>query len=470
MNVLMACSEVAPIVKRGPPAEMVAALAKTLSRLEHKVTIALPRLPAVEEAGLMLARRLTPLRLEHAGGTVEATLFDARLGSGVELMVIDIPGLFEGAAAPVDGDAESARRYGLYCRAIAELTLRKQRSGASFDVVHAHDWPTALVPFLLRGGGVRTALTVHDASVQGRFDKSAIDLVGLSWDDFHPDGLEFHGGLSFLKAGALAADAVAAVSPSYAEELRKPATGMGLDGVFRARSDAFVGVLNGIDYAHWSPAIDAHLVSRYDAEDVSNKGRCKASLLRELDFGLEPERPLLVALGPIDEAHGADILARALPALVKTDARVVIAGSGDERVVKMCEDAALALPGDALYVGDASEPFNHRLVAAADAVLVPSRYEPCGSWQLCAQRYGAAPVVRAVGGLKDSVVDCDAQLETGTGFVFDEPTPEALTDAAARAVAAMRTPRWAVLRRRMMRLDVSWERPARRYARLYQGS
>jgi starch synthase len=466
MNILMACSEVAPIVKHTAQGDMAVALAKTLSRLEHKVTIALPRFPAVEEAGLMLARRLTPLRL----GNVEATLFDARLGSGVELMVIDVPGLFDDGAAPREGDMPSARRYGLYCRAIAELVTRKAKSGATFDVVHAHDWPTALVPFLLKEANVRTVLTIHDAAQQGRFDKSAIDEVGLRWDDFHPDGLEFHGSLSFLKAGVLTAHSVVAVSPSYADELRKPATGLGLDGVFRARSESFVGILNGIDYAQWSPAIDAHLVARYDAEDVGNKGRCKASLLRELDLPLEPERPLFVFLGPIDEKHGSDVLMRALGTIVKSDAQVVIAGEGEPAMVKAVEDATASLPGDALYIGPASDPLVHRLIAAADGVLVPSRYEPCGSWQQCAQRYGAAPIVHAAGGLRDTVVDCDAHLETGTGFVFDELTPDALANAVARAVAAMRTPRWAVLRRRMMRLDMSWERPARRYARLYQGS
>jgi starch synthase len=465
MDVLMACPEVAPIFKGSVLADSVAALSKSLSHLEHKVTVALPRLPAVEEAGLMLARRLTPLRIDVRGEILEATLFDARLGSGVELVVVDLPGVVEASGSA----AEGARLWGLFSRAVAELATHRSRSGGSFDVVHAHDWHGALACYLLRDSAVRTVLTVHDATRQGRFDKGVIDDIGLSWDDFHPDGVELYGQVSYLKAGVLRADVVTTVSPGHAAELRQPALGGGLEGVYRARGDAFVGILHGIDYAQWSPSTDPHLAARYDAEDVVNKGRCKASVLRELDLPLEPERPLLLALGPVTKDKGSDVLARALGDIVKNDARVVIAGDGDATLAKLLEDATASLPGDALYLGPVSEPTTHRLLAAADALLLPSRVEPGGEWSMRAQRYGAAPIVHAVGGSIDSVVDCDAQLETGTGFVFDELTPSELAQAVARAVAAMRTPRWGVLRRRLMRLDRSWERPARRYARLYQG-
>ncbi len=469
----MACSGVAPILKSGDSADAVAALAKTLGRLEHQVTIAMPRYPQVDEAGLMLARRLTALKVPLGDEVLEATLYDSRLGSGVELLFIDLPGLFDDAepaglnGGPTPADA---RRYGLFCRALAAFVAKRAQTGTPLDAVHAHDWQTALLPFLLRDSDVRTVLTVHDAAHQGRFAKEAVDAIGLSWDDFHPDGLEFYGELNLLKAGLVGADVVTTVSPTYGAELAQPSSGHGLDGVFQKRSEDLVTIVNGIDYARWSPATDPHLAARYDAENVANKGRCKAALLLELDLPLEPDRPLLVCLGPVSEEQGSDLLAEALWDIVRSDVRVVIAGEGDPELTAKLEQVAANLPGEATFLGAASEPLTHRLIAAADAVLVPARSAPCGLVQQHAQRYGALPIAHAVGGLTDTIVDADAHGETGTGFLYDEPTAGGLTGAVTRAVAAMRAPSWAALRRRAMRLDLSWERPARRYARLYQAN
>ncbi len=466
----MACSEVAPLVKVGGLADAVAALAKTLSRLEHRVTIALPKYQALEAAGLMMARRLTPLRFDVGAERVDATLFDARLTAGVELLLIDVPGAFDRPA--IYGEADDAKRFGRFCRAVVQLVKAKADAGTPYDAVHAHDWPTGLLPFLLAklAERPRTVFTVHNAFHQGRFPESALDEIGLDPADFTPAALEYYGDLHLLKAGVLSADAVTTVSPTYARELLSPDSGVGLDGVFRSRGDDLVGILNGIDYAYWSPATDPSLPARYDAENASNKGRCKAALLHELDLHVEPERPLLVSLGRIDEQKGSDILAASLGEIVRTGARVVIAGSGDPRLMSLLEDAAQSSNDEALFLGAVSEPMSHRLIGAADAVLMPSRYEPCGLVQQYAQRYGAPPIARATGGLCDTIVDCDAQLATGTGFLFDEATPEAFVAAVQRAVSAMQLPSWGTLRRRVMRLDHSWERPARRYARLYAAS
>jgi starch synthase len=470
MDILMACSEFAPIIGGGAAGDAVEALAKTLSRLEHNVTIALPRYPEIEKSGIMLARRLMALRVDVGGERVDAMLFDARLSSGLELVVIDVPGLFDAPGVygehAVD-DLQTAKRFGLYCRALAQLVHKRAEKGTGFDVVHAHDWQMALLPYLLRDNDVRTVLTVHDASAQGRYPREAVDLIGLDAADFNPAALEFYGQLNMLKAGIVSADVVTTVSPHYADELRTPEGGHGLDGVFAARADSFAGIANGIDYGHWSPSTDPHIVARYDAEDVANKGRCKASLLRELDLPLEPDRPLIVALGEVSEQNGSDVLAAALGDITRTDARVVVAGTGEAALEAALENATSSLPGDAVYLGAVSDPMTHRLIGAADALIVAPRGEPCGQAHLRAQRYGALPIVHGVGGLCDTVVDCDAQAETGTGFVFDELTPEALAAAVGSAVGIMRTPRWGTLRRRVMRLDVSWERPARRYARLY---
>jgi starch synthase len=462
MDVLMVSAELWPIAKVGGLADVVHALAKTLSRLEHKVTVALPRYPMIDEAGLMLARRLQPLRFDARGRQVEATLFDARLPSGVEVVLIHLPGELDGDGIYGGNEIALARRFGLFSRAVAELVHKRATAGTPFDVVHAHDWPAGLVPYLLRGRA-RTVMTVHHAGHQGRFALEALEHIGIDDDP----SLHDRGRLGFLRAGVVSADVVTTVSPTYADDLRG-AAGAGLDDVFRDRGADLVGIAHGIDYAHWSPSTDPHIAARYDAEDVANKGRCKAALSNELDLSVDPDRPLLVCVGPVEHDKGSDLVAEALPAIVRTGARVVVAGEGDRALMTRLEEAVQAVRDDALYLGAVSDPMVHRLIAAADAVLVPSRFEPCGLVQQWAQHYGAVPIVTDAGGLKDTVVDCDAHLETGTGFLVAEPTAEALAAAVQRCVGAMHTPRWAVLRRRVMRLDRSWERPARRYARIYQ--
>jgi starch synthase len=471
MDILMACSELAPVARVGGGlGEVVAALGKTLCQFDHKVTVALPRYACVDRAGLMLARRLTPLRLAVGSETVEATLFDGRLGSGVELLLVDVPRAYDrrGIYGEEGRDyPDNARRFGLFCRVLAQLVAKRKQEGRPFDVVHAHDWAAALLPFLLRGKGTRTVLTVHDVGAQGQFPKQAVAEIGLEWDDFHPAGLEFFDQLNMLKAGVLGADVVTTVSPTHAREIQTPAEGAGLDGVFRARTAELVGIVNGIDYSMWSPATDPHLAARFDAEDATNKSRCKATLVHELELGLDPSIPLAVAVGPLSLGAGSDLLAGAVPAFGRAGAQLVIAGEGERALADRLERLAADNPAEVRFLGGPSEPNLHRLMAAADLVLLPARTEPCGVVQQYAQRYGALPVARAVGGLRDTIVDCDAHGETGTGFLFEEPTVDAMVGAVQRAISVMRTSRWPALRRRVMRLDLSWERSARRYAKLY---
>jgi starch synthase len=282
------------------------------------------------------------------------------------------------------------------------------------------------------------------------------------------DRLEFYGGVSFLKGGILSADALTTVSTTYAREILTPELGERLDGVLGIRAKDLTGIVNGIDYAVYNPMTDPALIARYDAEDPGNKGRCKAALLQELGLEIRPDRPLVVSIGRIVAQKGSDLLAASIPKLLKSDVAVAIAGTGDPALVAKLTAAVQKAPERAVYVGAAPEPIIHRLLAAADIVVVPSRYEPCGLVQLYAQRYGAVPVACRTGGLVDTIVDCDAALETGSGFLFDKPTSAALVGGVQRAIAAMASPRWGALRRRVMRLDLGWDRPARRYAHVYR--
>ncbi len=315
----------------------------------------------------------------------------------------------------------------------------------------------------------RTVLTVHNVVHQGVFPREVLPTLGLGWETFTVDGVEFYGGINLLKQGILTADAVTTVSPTYAREIQKPEGGARLDGVLRARGEGLVGIANGVDYAVWNPATDPAVASRYDAEDFTNKARCKGALQRELGLPLDPAAPLFASVGRMVEQKGTDLVAGACARLLRaTDAQLVVAGDGEPSLVSAVEAAVGKSHGRAVLARAASEPLVHRIFAAADFVLVPSRYEPCGLVQMYAQRYGALPVAHATGGLVDTIVDCDAKLETGTGFLFDEPTVDALIGAAERAVAARTVPRWAGLVRRVMRLDRGWDRPGRRYEQLYR--
>jgi starch synthase len=479
MEILFVASELAPMVKVGGLADVVAALSKALRLLGHKVTIALPRYPGVEAGGLMLARRLTPVVLaadaQRGIPGAEVTVYDGRLGSGVDLLVLDAPGLYDRPGIYGEGGVDytdNDRRFGLFCRAVAEIVKGRAEAGSPFDIVHAHDWPAALVPYLLREKGVaaRTVLTIHNLAHQGLFPREAAAHAGLGAEHFTVDRLEFYGRVSFLKAGILAADQITTVSTTYAREILTPELGERLDGVLRLREKQLVGIVNGIDYAVYNPMTDPALAARYDADDPGNKGRCKAALLQELGLEIRPERPLLVSIGRVVPQKGSDLLASAIPKILKSDVAVAVAGTGDPVLVSKLQAAVAKSPERAMVLGAAPEAIIHRLLAAADAVIIPSRYEPCGLVQLYAQRYGAVPVACRTGGLSDTIVDCDAALETGSGFLFDKPTATALVGGVQRALAAMTSPRWAALRRRVMRLDLGWDRPARRYASVYRAA
>lgn len=468
MEILFATTELAPFVKVGGLADVSAALPKHLKMLGHRVTVAMPRYKAFEDAGLMVARRLTPLRIELGDKTYEATIFDGRLSSQLELTLIDVEGLYDG---PVYGE-DDALRFAVLSRAVAELARQRADAGTPFDVVHLNDWPTALAAKYLKDLGVasKSVLTIHNIAHQGVFSKDVLPAIGLSRDDFTPLGIEFYGQVNVLKQGILSADVVTTVSPTYAREIQTPEHGAKLDGVLQAKGRV-VGILNGVDYAVWNPATDSALVARFDAEDTSNKARCKGALQKELGLPLDAEAPIVASVGRMVPQKGTDLVADALPKLARaSSAQFVVVGDGDEDLIARIEAALTRVPGRGVFVRAASEQLVHRIFGGADIVLVPSRFEPCGLVQLYAQRYGALPVAHATGGLCDTVVDVDAKLETGTGFLFEEPTEESLFAATQRAVGAFTSGRWQALRRRVMRLDRGWERSARQYEQTYRAA
>ena len=484
MEILFASTELAPFVKVGGLADVAAALPKALRALGHRVTVVLPRYPLLESSGLLMARRLTPLRFALGDRAFEATLYDARLASQVDLLLVDLPGLLDrdGVYGERGVDyADNALRFAAFSRAVAEIALARGLAGQPVDVVHCHDWPTALVPTYLQAlaratealAATRTVLTLHNVAHQGIFESAVFPSLGLPAASFTMDGLEFYGKLNFLKQGIIAADRLTTVSPTYAREIQtagKDGTGgHRLEGVLASKSRPIVGILNGVDAGVWNPAVDPALAARYDAEDFAPRARCRGALQKELGLPLDAAAPIIGSVGRLVHQKGSDLVAAVLPKILRhSDAQVVICGDGDEALVAKLEAAVQKSHGRAVFVRGAAEPVIHRLYAAADLVLVPSRFEPCGLVQMYAQRYGALPVARATGGLVDTVVDCDLGLETGTGFLFQEDDDTSFLAAIERGIAARAHARWPSLVRRVMRLDRGWERPARQYEQLFR--
>jgi starch synthase len=431
LEILIVAPEIAPITKIGGIADGVAGLSKALRRLGHAVTVALPRCRAAERIALEVERR-EPIELRDAPPGGERATIEVgavHLDSGVEVILFEIPGV-PAELGPhgddIDGNVDNARRFGLFARAVVELAHRRARGGAPYDVIHAHEWPTALVPYLARQrraelGGPRLVFTIHTLAFQGIFPRRAMVHLGLGAEHDRPDRLEFHGRLNLMKAGILGADVVTAVSVTYAREIQTPMRGEMLDGVLRARGDGVVGIVNGIDADLWNPARDPALPASYGPDAPEGKAACKAALLRELGLDGAEGRPLVVSVGRVFDQKGSDFLIEALPALVSAGASVAIAGTGDPTLVAALVAAAAPFPGRVVYVGFAPEDLVHRMVAGGDLLVMPSRFEPCGLVQLYAQRYGAVPVAHRTGGLADTIVDAGADLASGTGFLYNGP-------------------------------------------------
>lgn len=465
MNILLVTAELSPWVRSTEAAETVAALAKTFRQLGNEVTVIAPHAPGYEAAGQLVARRLTPLTLD---GDRDLAVFDSQLGSGARLVLLGLPVAVNGSSANGGGiTSEVLEAAWLFAQGVAALVGERAAEGRGFDVVHCQDFSAGLVPLVLERFGEsrpRVVMSVSDARLAGLVEGST------NGDGIGSDPRLFEGSSrSLLKPGILAADAVILPSETYAAAVKDPGIGGPLAACFGEIEPKIFGIFGGIDYARVNPATDPSLVSRYDAEDASAKSSSKAALLVERNWSLDG-RPLLLVPGPLTLAAGADLVAAALSRLLPSPLCVLALSQGsDEPAVRAAFAAIAEQHPDQLALVDGSNPeILHRGFAAADLVLIASRYEPGGWRQLFAQRYGAAPIAHAVGGLVDSIVDADTKLQTGTGFLFDEASPEAVLAAIQRAVAGYVLPEWEAFRRRMMRLDLNWDRPARRLLQVYR--
>ena len=474
LTALSIASEIFPLIKTGGLADVAGALPGALKPHDIAMRTLVPGYPAVLGG-------IEPPQVVHSfadlfGGS--ARLLAAR-SDDLDLLVLDAPHLYVRPGNPYVGpDAtdwpDNAVRFAALAKVAAEIG-QGLLPGYVPDVLHAHDWQAGLVPAYLRYSGrpgPKTVFTIHNLAYQGRFEGELLERLGLPPRAFSLDGVEYWGGIGFLKAGLQLADRITTVSPSYAQEIQTSEAGMGLEGLLRLRADRLSGILNGIDTKVWDPAADELIPITYDMETIGARARNKQALQTRFGLKTDPAALLLGVVSRLSWQKGLDMLLEVLPGLLAEGTQLALLGSGDAPLEEGFRAAALTHPGQVGAVIGYDEALAHQIQAGADVLLVPSRFEPCGLTQLCALRYGAVPVVARVGGLADTVVEANEMaIATGvaTGVQFSPVTAEMLAKALTKtsALYADHTT-WRNLQINGMTTDVSWKNPAQHYAKLYR--
>ncbi len=468
-SVLIIGSEAVPFAKTGGLADVLGALPLALARLGWDVTLVLPRYRGV--TGGSLAERF-PLTV--GGYATEVGMYEVPLGERVRAMLVDVPDLFNRAEiyGAVNADyPDSPRRFAVLVRAAFELAARRK---ARPSVVHAHDWQAGLAPVYLKTiyaahpvlRGTPSVLTIHNLAYQGLFEPDWLPRLDLPWDLLTMNRLEFWGKMSFLKGGITDAGFVTTVSPTYAKEIQTEEFGCGFDGILRHRSAHLIGILNGIDTTAWNPAEDKNLPAPFGRDDLDGRRVSKLEVLKRYGMPVDQsmlDRPLIGMISRMVDQKGFDLVAAIAPEMMALDASWVVLGTGEARYQDLWRNLAAEHPDRVGARIGFDEALAHLIEAGADMFLMPSRFEPCGLNQLYSLRYGTVPIVRAVGGLSDTVRDGK------TGFVFREYAPEALLRALERALTTFRNRRqWRAIQSAGMKEDHSWDRSAREYVKIYE--
>jgi len=474
VKILFATSEIAPWVKTGGLGDVAGALPAALRALGHDVRVLVPAYPALLQAFAGAAEIARPHWL---GGLLPTPGLRAAVApDGTPLLLLDYPPYYDRPGNPYLGPEgrdwlDNHLRFGLLSRVAAWLGSEASTLDWVPEVIHCNDWQTALAPAYLAYGAERPArslLTVHNLAFQGLFDHASLFELGLPDAAWSMHGVEFYGYLSFLKAGLQHADAITTVSPGYAREIQTDAEGMGMAGLLRHRSGQLTGILNGIDTALWNPATDPHLEQAYSARHLEGKAANKAALQAQLGLEQRADLPLLAVVSRLTEQKGLDLLLDVAPQILRLPAQLVVLGSGGHELEHGWTALARKHKSRCAVTIGFDEALAHRIEAGADIFLMPSRFEPCGLNQMYSLRYGTPPLVRATGGLADTVIDA-ADKKHGNGFVFGPATAAALLQAVQRAIAAWHDPDlWRKLQKRGMARDSSWQESARHYVALYQ--
>jgi starch synthase len=467
MRIAMVASECEPFAKTGGLADVVDALSRALGQLGHEVDVYLPRYRGLNPPGPVETLRVEVPTADGEAVPVEVVSSDAR---GYRLRLVDHPPSYDRTGYYTEHGADypdNGWRFTLLGRAALE-TMRAE--GRPADVIHAHDWEGAPAILLLRHryedttalGRPATMLTCHNLAYHGWVPRSEV------WAQLDlPDHVGNPEGVNLLMEGILHADIVNTVSPTYAQESLTPEYGSGLDQVLRYRGDRYIGIINGIDADLWNPATDREIEATYSAADLTGKAACRDALVTEM--GLDPDRPIFAMVSRLDPMKGFDLVASAAYEILDAGASIAILGTGHRSLIDGLRPVAEQFPTRLAIEERFDRGLARRMYAGADAFLMPSRFEPCGQGQMIAMRYGTVPIVRATGGLADTVIDADHDAVNGNGFSFGDPHPDYLADACRRALAALADgPRWQAIQNRGMTDDWSWRGPARDYLAAYR--
>lgn len=472
-HILFVTSEVVPFSKTGGLADVAGSLPRALKRLGHRVTVVTPLYRCVDRRGLKATHVevTVPLRERR----VEGVFFRGKLAPGIDVFFLKRDEFYDRSYlyCPPDGDYfDNPERFIFFMRGTLEGIRHKAFRP---DIVHCHDWQSALIPVYLKTlykgllPEIPAVLTIHNVAYQGVFPSYVFSYTGLPQSVYSLEGLEFYGKVNFLKGGILFSDAITTVSKRYSMEIQTPEYGCGLDGVLRKRKEDLYGILNGVDYKEWSPAEDRYIPARYSVRDLSGKAICKKALIDGFGLKVSQKDPLIGVISRLTGQKGFDILIKAIKRIVDMGAGIVFLGDGEERYRRYLQVLARRHPGRVGVKIGFSDPLAHRIEAGCDIFLMPSRYEPCGLNQIYSLKYGTIPVVRATGGLDDTIRDYDPETDEGTGFKFKEYSTGALVDKVRFALEIYRDKeRWERLVKRAMREDFSWDRSARLYEEVYR--
>ncbi len=478
MRVLMISPEVTPFAQTGGLGEVLSGLPAELVALGLQVDVLMPRYRGINPERYHIKRLDLKVEVDLNANKVVAGFWAFLDERGVRYLFLENERYFdrEGLYGTRYKDYEdNAERFVFLTRAAIEMALARQ---TRYDIFHAHEWQAALIPVYLRtlfaGEPLlresASVMTIHNLGYQGIFGHQDMPLVGLGWEFFNYRQMEFHGQLNLLKSGIVFADKVNTVSPGYREEILTAEFGFGLEGLLQEKGAHLSGILNGVDYTVWNPATDPHIAANYDEHDPSGKAACKANLQRIADLPVRPDVPVIGVVSRLSQQKGIDMLQDAIPSLVGHGVQLVVLGTGEAQYHEGLLEFGRTYPDRTAFFLSYDQDLAHKIFAGSDMILVPSRYEPCGLNQLYALKYGTVPVVRATGGLNDTVEEFDSQRDGGTGFKFVEAHPEALETTVLRAVGLYKeSPQaWQRLMIRGMKQDFSWKRSAKEYKELYE--
>jgi len=467
----MAASEMAPLARTGGLADVLEALPAELQRRGHEVSVILPYYRSIRENKTL---RVEPtgviMTVEVGGRKIETEIMEATGPHDVQIFFVRRDEYFDRSEIyGSDGRAyeDNAERFIFFSKAAVELARRVIPAP---DIIHVHDWQTALIPVFVRQRQLpfKTVLTIHNIAYQGSFWGVDFGLTNLPGSWFSTSGVEFYGRLNFLKGGILHADAVTTVSERYARDIQTPEYGAGLETVVREHAGKLRGILNGADYVAWNPATDKLIAEPYSPAAVAGKAGCREALLRELQLDPNPRGPVFSMVTRLAEQKGFDILLPLLDRLLADDVRLVILGDGDASYARELSIAAKRNAGRFAFRQTMNDPLAHRIYAGSDLMLIPSHFEPCGLSAMYALKYGTVPIARACGGLHQILADFDPVTASGSAFLFYEYTAEALWDCIGRAKRHFsESAAWTRLMREAMGCDFSWETAAKEYEKLY---